>query len=157
MDGDRGQRRERRRSIGIPGLTLDASSLTLKVNTASGTYGASLDRGARRSTGRRRSTSTRNGHFGQAADQLTVGGTAINLSGALLAATGTAHLNLFGFVDGTVSFSFQQQTVDVDVDGDGDDRHRRRQRQPRSAGLRVRTSQMRRSRRSGSSSRSARA
>ena len=102
---------------GIPGLTLDASSLTLKVNTASGTYGASVN-----ATPLNWSTALdldSNGHFGQSADQLTVGGTGINLSGALLAATGTAHLNLFGFVDGTVSFSFQQQTVDVDVNGDG--------------------------------------
>ena len=45
---------------GIPGLTLNASSLTLKVNTASGTYGASVS-AARARTGRRRSTSTRTG------------------------------------------------------------------------------------------------
>ena len=102
---------------GIPGLTLDASSLTLKVNTASGTYGASVNAAPLNWSTALDLDS--NGHFGQAADQLTVGGTGINLSGALLAATGTAHLNLFGFVDGTVSFSFQQQTVDVDVNGDG--------------------------------------
>ncbi|HVP75835.1 MAG TPA: hypothetical protein VMS63_07420, partial [Gaiellaceae bacterium] len=105
--------------VGIPGLTLDASSLTLKVNTASGTYGSSHTVAAPLNWTTALDLDS-NGHFGQSADQLTVGSTGINLSGALLAATGTAHLRLFdGFVDGTVSFSFQQQTVSVDVDGDG--------------------------------------
>ena len=103
---------------GIPGLTLDASSLTLKVNTASGTYGSSPVAAAPLNWTTALDLDS-NGHFGQSADQLTVGSTTINLSGALLAASGTAHLDLFGFVDGTVSFSFQQQTVSVDVDGDG--------------------------------------
>ena len=34
-------------------------------------------------------------------------------------ASGIAHISVFGFVDGTIAFSFKQQTVDVDVNGDG--------------------------------------
>ena len=41
----------------------------------------------------------------------------MNLNGELLAASGTATINPFGFVNGTVSFAFKQQTVDVNLNG----------------------------------------
>ena len=113
---------------GVPGLVFTASSLTLDVNSASGTYGASI--AAPALNWATMLDLNRNGHFGESADQLVVGSTTINLNGAQVAATGTAHVNLFGFVDGTVSFSFQQQQVSVDVDGNGIDRDGRRERQP---------------------------
>ncbi|HEY5057558.1 MAG TPA: hypothetical protein VII51_00960, partial [Gaiellaceae bacterium] len=102
---------------GVPGLTFTASSLTLDVNSSSGTYGSSV--AAPSLNWATMLDLNRNGNFGESADQLVVGTTPINLNGAQVAATGTAHVNLFGFVDGTVSFSFQQQQVSVDVDGDG--------------------------------------
>ena len=58
------------------------------------------------------------GHFGQAGDQLSVGSNPINMTGAILSASGVATINLGGFVTGSVGFSFTQQTVDVDLNGD---------------------------------------
>ena len=61
-----------------------------------------------------------NGHFGEpTADQLSVGGVPIDLSGSLLQASGIAQISVFGFVQGTIAFSFEQQAVNVDVDGNG--------------------------------------
>ena len=61
----------------------------------------------------------RDSHFGQAADQLTVGGTPIDLSGSFLQAAGTARFDIFGLVSGELSFTFTQQTVNVDLNHDG--------------------------------------
>src|SRR5581483_11060339 len=92
--------------------------LTLQVNQASGaapdgslaaaldwTKALDLDRDAR---------------FGEAQDdRVTPAGNPLDLDGALLQASGVATVDIFGFVSGSVGFSFSQQTVDVDVDGDG--------------------------------------
>ena len=100
---------------GIPGFSLITTSLTFQFNTASGTYGS-----GQTATALDWTTAldlNTNGHFGEVADQLSVAGSPMNLNGELLAASGTATINAFGFVNGTVSFAFKQQTVDVNLNG----------------------------------------
>ncbi|MHB1241813.1 MAG: choice-of-anchor D domain-containing protein, partial [Gaiellaceae bacterium] len=52
-------------------------------------------------------------------DLLTIGGFGFDLPSAMLRARGTANIDLFDFVTGTVTYAFEQETVDVDADGDG--------------------------------------
>src|SRR5207249_1459221 len=90
-------------SLVIPGFCLEASQLTLKVNLFSGTAtttggghtdAAPLDWGTSLNL-------DSDAHFGSLTDQLTIGGAYIDLSGALLEATGTARINVFDFIEGT--------------------------------------------------------
>ncbi len=48
-----------------------------------------------------------------------VGGIPIDLTDATFTVSGTATIQLFGIVTGTVDFAFQQQTINVDVDRNG--------------------------------------
>ena len=58
--------------------------------------------------------------FGEIGDDDVVGPNGpIDYSGAFVRASGTASVNIFGFVSGSISFVYEQQTVDVDADGDG--------------------------------------
>jgi len=100
---------------GIPGFTLTATSLSFQYNTATGTYGSSRTATALDWT--KALDLDANGHFGEVADQLSVSGNPMNLAGELLAASGTATINAFGFINGSVSFAFKQQTVDVNLSG----------------------------------------
>ena len=108
-------------SLVISGLCLEGSSLTLKVNLASGAYtnGATTTNAVALDWTKMLDLNS-NGHFGEpTADQLSVGGVPIDLSGSLLQASGIAQISVFGFVQGTIAFSFEQQAVNVDVDGNG--------------------------------------
>ena len=113
---------------GIPGLTLDVSALHIAINTANGTF----DDGAGHTTSADALDWTQaldlngNATFGEPVasgsdpgDQLDVGGTAIDFTGALVEASGTARVNVFDLVTGQISFAYRQQTVSVDADGNG--------------------------------------
>ncbi|HKI92981.1 MAG TPA: hypothetical protein VJ986_11835, partial [Gaiellaceae bacterium] len=95
---------------------------SLKINQASGTY--STASGTVNAAALDWTTAlnlNRNASFGEKpGDQLVVGGTPFDLSGATVQASGTAAVSLGnGLVSGTVSFSISQTTVNVDVNGDG--------------------------------------
>ena len=110
---------------GVPGLdfgmTLDNLSVSLNVasgtNSSSGTAAAPLDWTTALDL-------DGNGHFHEvgfnpANDELTVGGTLLNLTGSLVQAAGAATIHAFGFVDGTVNFVFKRETVNIDGNHDG--------------------------------------
>ena len=110
---------------GVPGLdfgmTLDNLSVSLNVatgtNSSSGTAAAPLDWTTALDL-------DGNGHFHEvgfnpATDELTVGGTLLNLTGSLVQAAGAATIHAFGFVDGTVNFVFKRETVNIDGNHDG--------------------------------------
>ena len=107
--------------FGVTGLDLTVSSLSLALNRASG---ARADGGSPVNAEALDWTTAldlnTNGQYGEAGtDQLVVGGVPVNLDGALVQASGSANVNVFGLVSGAVTFVFKQQTVDVDADGVG--------------------------------------
>src|SRR5262249_8478006 len=109
-------------SLVIPGFCLAASQLALRANLFTGSSTSGSGGSPTPAAPLDWATSLNlnsDAHFGAADDQLVVGGTPIDLSGALLEASGIAHINVFGFVDGTISFSFKQQSVNVDLNGNG--------------------------------------
>jgi len=108
---------------GIPGLTLADVALRLEINRASGAYDADgPGAGAAVNAVPLNWTTALNldgdTSFGQAADQLTVGGTPIDFTTGVVRAAGSARVNVFDFVTGRIGFSFSQQLVDVDVNAD---------------------------------------
>ena len=111
---------------GIPGLSLDLTALTVSVNTASGSFDDNAGHSGDASALDWTQALDLNGDatFGDpgtppTGDQLEVGGSPIDFTGAFIQVSGTAQVNIFGFVSGTVSFTFKQQTVNLDANGDG--------------------------------------
>ena len=97
---------------GIPGLSLDLTALTVSVNTASGSFddhaGHSGDASALDWT--HALNLNGNATFGDpgtppSGDELEVGGSPIDFTGAFIQVSGTAQVNIFGFVSGTVGFT----------------------------------------------------
>ena len=101
---------------GVPNLTLTASNLAVEINTASGAAGG-VDAAAL--NWKTALNLDRNAAFGEATDQVTILGTAIDLEGKLTRVSGVATIDIFGFVGGGVAFSFSQDTANVDTDGNG--------------------------------------
>ncbi|MGZ4363246.1 MAG: hypothetical protein ACXVFF_13510, partial [Gaiellaceae bacterium] len=111
---------------GIPGLSLDLTALTVSVNTASGSFddGAGHTGDASALDWTHALDLNGDASFGDpgtppSGDQLEVGGSPIDFTGAFIQVSGTAQVNIFGFVSGTVGFTFKQQTVNLDANGDG--------------------------------------
>src|SRR5205814_3212974 len=63
---------------------------------------------------------SRDTRFGDAGlDTITIGAVDLDLTGALLRASGAVQLRAFDLLDGSFAFSFEQKTVDLDVAPDG--------------------------------------
>src|SRR6185437_15248223 len=110
---------------GIPGLTLDVSALHVALNTADGTFNDGTAHDAEALDWTQSLNLNGNTTFGEPVasdsdrgDQLDVGGTLINFTGALVEVSGTARINVFDLVTGEITLSYRQQTVNVDADGD---------------------------------------
>ena len=107
---------------GLPdGFTFALQSIGVEVNRASGAYdadgaGAGLPVTALPLDW---TTAIDIDRDGTAGDPVVAGGNTIDLSGDALRVSGIVDIDIFGFVSGTVAFSFEQQTVDVDVNSDG--------------------------------------
>ena len=92
---------------GVPGVTLAipvGQSLDVDINRASGLKGTTAAVAA---------------NWDKAfATHLTAGGQTFDATDAHTRASGTATVNLFDFVSGTVGFAFETRSVDVDLTGD---------------------------------------
>ena len=113
--------------IGVDGLEINLSTLGLEINTASGAY--DVDGAGTSSTPENAVALDWTGDldldqdttFGETAeDDVTGPGGPIDFTGAFVRASGTASINIFDFVSGSVSFTFEQQLADIDADDDGD-------------------------------------
>ncbi|HEV7132735.1 MAG TPA: hypothetical protein VGN27_03260, partial [Gaiellaceae bacterium] len=109
---------------GVTGVDLTVSSLNVKVNTASGTFddgtNPTVDASALDWT--HALDLNANGTYGDTGtngDQLVVGSTPIDLTSALVAASGSATVKILDFVTGAVTFDFQQKTVNIDANNNG--------------------------------------
>ncbi len=92
---------------GVPGVTLAIP------------VGQSLDVDINRATGLKGTTAAVAANWDKAfATHLTAGGQTFDATDAHTRASGTATVNLFDFVSGTVGFAFETRSVDVDLTGD---------------------------------------
>ena len=110
---------------GIDGLELTVTGLNVEINHATGAYDADGNGSAEAP---QQATALDwddnldlDGDlvFGESGDDDVDPSGPIDYPGALVRASGTASVNIFDFVSGSVSFTYEQQLVDVDADGDG--------------------------------------
>ena len=101
---------------GVPGLTLTLSTASVSFNR--GTSAGALDWVADLDLDQDGTYSENGDPVGETSDDLlTLEGVEIEFTDAFQAVSGTAVVDIFGFIAGSAAFDYSSRSVDVDLDG----------------------------------------